>query len=66
MNKTEARNVLRKDLQKYREEPYETLAEKIDKHDRQVAIGSSGTSYQIDITIFWDSKPGGDLRIMAA
>ena len=66
MNKTEAREGLLRALDIYRKEPYPKLAEMIDRHDRQIFVGASGTSYQVDIRIRWDSKPGGEVRVIGS
>jgi hypothetical protein len=29
-------------------------------------VGESGANYQIEFDVFWDSKPDGNLRIMAS
>jgi hypothetical protein len=28
--------------------------------------GASGSEYQIEVSVFWDGKPGADLRVLAS
>ena len=67
MNKEEASQVIRAELEPLRVKPYLELIEMIDAEpltgDR---TGASGGKYQIEIQAFWDDKPKGDIRVMGS
>ena len=46
--------------------PYHTLVASRKHAEVSNVVGQSGVNYQIEINMFWDSKPDGDLRIMAS
>jgi hypothetical protein len=64
MNNDEAATVLEQYLAAFVRRPYAELAAMIDNPQSIEAIGSSGTVYQIEFDVFYDSEPSGDLRIM--
>ncbi|NQU20330.1 MAG: hypothetical protein HQ567_03540 [Candidatus Nealsonbacteria bacterium] len=63
MNKQEARTLLAERLNDYRKLPYADLVAKIDDDDCVTVVGQSGTEYQIEVQVFWDAKPDGDIRV---
>jgi hypothetical protein len=64
LNKTEARDILTTELEKYRNWPYEQLRALVDVPKRSFEVtGTSGTRYYIDIYAHWDAKPDGDVRV---
>ncbi len=65
MDKQEAQQLLAARLADYRKLSYDQLVSKIGNDDYLEVIGESGTEYQIEVQFMWDSKPGGDLRVMA-
>lgn len=66
MDKAEALAVLSNEMALYRNRSYEELAGLIGQVDAYEKKGTSGTAYQIEIQVFWDSKTGGDLRVLGA
>jgi len=65
MDKKEAEELLREKLAEYRKLPYRDLVAKIDREDQFEVTGESGAEYQIEVQCFWDSKPSGNVRVMA-
>ena len=61
MDKAEARQ-----LEEFRARPYSELTKLIGNPEQREAIGASGAAYQVEVEALWDSKPGGDIRLMAA
>lgn len=67
MNKNEARQIIRAELEPYRAKPYSELTEMIDAEPViGEATGPGGTLYQIEIQAFWDGKPNGDIRVIGS
>ena len=66
MDKQEAKELLSETLTRYRKLSYVDLVAKIDQDDHLEVTGSSGAQYQIEIQVFWDNKPSGDVRVMGA
>ena len=66
MNKDEAKAILSDQLKSFTARSYSELAALIDKPVDVEIAGLSGTKYQIEINVFFDSKPGGDLRIIGS
>lgn len=60
MDKAEARKVLAEELQRWRTRPYNELVSLIggEPFTKEVP-GGSGVTYQIEIEVVWDHKPGG-------
>lgn len=66
MNKQEAEEIVKKQLDVYRKRPYSELVEMIDADPLVYELrGPSGTLYQIEIEAFWDDKLSGNIRVMA-
>jgi hypothetical protein len=66
MDGAEAKSILAKELAEFAARPYDKLVLLIDNPDVKNVGGYSGENYQIEFEVFWDSKPGGNLRIMAS
>jgi len=67
MNKEEAIAVLEKELALLRDESYTTLVSRISAGPlafERAAPG--GTNYQLEIEVFWDDRPGGNVRVMGS
>ena len=45
---------------------YDDLRKMIDHPVTRTALGRDGMEYQIEVTVFWDTTPGGDLRVIVA
>ena len=67
MNKDEARNLIDEKLAVFREKQYRDLVEMIDGAPITGEITApSGTWYQYEIEVFWDSRPDCDVRVKGA
>ena len=66
MDKAEARSILAKERAKFATRSYDELVALIKYTEFENVAGESGANYQIEINVFRDSKPDGDLRIMAS
>ena len=66
MNNIEAKTILGRELATYAERPYRQLVALVENAEVIEVIGDSGTKYQIEFNVFYDSEPGGDLRVMAS
>jgi hypothetical protein len=66
MNDKEARQLIKAELSFYEEKTYADLVSLIDKELIYEKQGPSGTQYQIEILIMWDSTPTGAIRILGS
>ena len=68
MNKLEAKQILSEQLNNLRKLSYEELCKFIGKEYIKLLeiVGNSGIKYQIEIKVFWDDKPGRDVRVAGA
>jgi hypothetical protein len=64
MNKQEAKELLSQEIQLWRSRSYADLAALLDEVVTKDVTGPSGAAYQIEIQVFWDSKPHGNLRVL--
>ncbi len=64
MNKSEAREIVIKELEKYRNKSYQELIEMIKQdHIAYEHTTENNVFYQIEIEAFWDDKPNGNIRV---
>jgi len=66
MDKTEAQAVLTQHLAGWRTRPYRELIELLGNRGCQEVIGASGTAYQIEVDVLWDSKPKGPVCVVGS
>lgn len=73
MKKETMAAILAEHLAHYRTWSYRRLAEEIDRTRREhgclgTAEGTApdGTKYFIEVNVFWDDQPGGDIRVIGA
>ena len=66
MDKTEARSLLESELEKYKNSSYQELATLIGDVDAYQVAGPSEEEYNIEILVFWDDRPQGDLKIIGS
>jgi hypothetical protein len=66
VNNTEAKLFLARALAKYAALPYGKLVASINHAEVINVRNESGAFYQIELNVYWDSKPDGNLRIMAS
>ena len=65
VDKVEARIVLKAELDKYRARAYSDLLG-MDEPDTYVVTADSGVSYQLEIQVFWDGEPDGNIRVLGS
>ena len=66
MDRDEAKKLLTEELKLLAARRYDELAALIKHDDVKTLKGPSGTTYQVESSIFWDAKPNGNLRIVAS
>ena len=66
MDRDEALGLLNAKLDDYRRMTYAELVSKIGSNQVIEVVGPSGAEYQIEIQVFWDHKPNGDIRVLGA
>lgn len=67
MNKEEARQILQGELEAFRVKSHAELVKLIDAEPIAGERASpSGKWYQIEIQVFWDKKPSGDIRVIGS
>ena len=66
MDKQEARSLLTEQLGTHRARPYADLMAMIGEVECIEITGPTGQYYQIEFNVFWDNKPGGNIRVAAA
>jgi hypothetical protein len=66
MNRVEAKWLLLRKLAQYEKCSYGELAVMVGESRHLECRGKSGVEYQLEIECFWDDKPQGDIRVMAA
>jgi hypothetical protein len=63
MDKEEARALLAEQLGRYRAKTYAELKGLIDEIDAFEITGKDGVSYQVEIHLYWDVKPEGNICV---
>ena len=66
MNMSEARTILDAVLAAYRARLYSDLRARIGKPATGVIAARSGAVYQIEVQVFWDDKPDGNIRVLGS
>lgn len=68
MDRSEALEVLARELARWRKLSWRELRERIGSADPETAevCGPSGTTYQVEIEAVWDGKPEGVIRVMGS
>ncbi len=66
MDTQEARALAASHLETWRKRSYEDLVTLMDRDccEHTEVFGPSGTWYQVEVNVFWDDRPGGDVRVM--
>jgi hypothetical protein len=62
MDKAEARQILR-ELRGFRSRSFPELVKLLDQEVTNEVRAESGVTYQLEIQVFWDDQPGGNLRV---
>jgi hypothetical protein len=66
VNQPEAREMLHAHLGVYRNRTYAELRALLGKPETTELLAPSGTTYQVEIEVHWDGRPGGALRIIGS
>ena len=66
MDNREAAAVLRGHLNGYRQRAYSELVGLRGRPQTAELRGTSGRSYQVEVEVHWDSKPGGAVRVLGS
>ena len=66
MNHEEARALLRQHLEGYRRRPYAELVRLLGQPQVTQLNGASDVTYQVEVEIFWDARPGGAIRVLGS
>lgn len=66
MNKSEAKKVIAEELDAYRAKSYGELVELVGSPIAYEKAAASGSRYQVEIQVLWDSQPDGDIRIVGS
>ena len=66
MNNSEAKEVLARELATYRSRPYRDLINLLDQSINAEVQAQSGILYQVQIQVFGDERPDGNLRVAGA
>ena len=66
MNQAEAKLLVSRELNAFAARSYGELAARIGHPEVKSLVGQSGVVYQIELDVFWDSKPAETLRIVGS
>jgi hypothetical protein len=66
MDRTEAALLLREHMSRLGGLGYREFIALIGDQQMAVVAGESGAEYQIEVEVFWDSEPGGLLRVLGS
>jgi hypothetical protein len=66
MNEQAANALIESELHRLEEWSYSELTALIGKVETKDLDGDDGKTYQIEIQAFWDSKKGGNVRVIVA
>jgi hypothetical protein len=66
MDRTEAAQLLGDHMRHLSGIGYDEFAARIGEPQVVEVVGRSGAEYQIEVDVFWDSEPGGLLRVLGS
>jgi len=66
MDKTEAKGILREQLEQFRKRSYSELTQLINQPETLTVRRVWGTNYGLEFEAFWDHEPGKDLRVIGS
>jgi hypothetical protein len=66
MDKEEARPLLATEISAWRSRSYADLVGQMKEPSAFEVEGASGAKYQVEIEVFWDDKPGGNIRVICS
>ena len=66
MDNGEAAALLKDHLEAYRRRSYHDLVTLLGKPQVTELRGASGVTYQVEVGVHWDARPGGALRVLGS
>ena len=66
MDTRAARQILERELKRYRERGHADLVALVDEPERIEITSETGTWYQLEFLAVWDDQPNGDLRVIGS
>jgi hypothetical protein len=66
VDKQESDGMLRGKLREYRVLRYSDLVAQIGIDDHVTVVGASGAEFQLEVQVFWDDGPGGNVRVIGS
>lgn len=66
MNSEQAKQMLNEELEKYRQQTFAELANRIGENEANEKTSASGARYQIEINIFWENQPNGNILVIGS
>ena len=66
MEHTIARKLLKDELENLKTRPFSFFAQSVNRTTHKKIIGKDGAHYQIEIEVFWDTRRGGDIRVIGS
>ena len=66
MDRDEAQSLLAEQMQGFKKKPYGELVSLIGDVWAEQVNGQTSTCYTIEIEVFWDYKPDGDVRVLGS
>ena len=66
MNNEEALSILAQEMERCRATPYADLMQLLDETKYIESTAPSGTPYQVELSVVWDDKSKGDLRVIGS
>lgn len=66
MDNIEAKNILEKQLSRYRSMSYAELLRLMDKPESLEVKADSGRVYGLEVEVDWDNEPGKELRVIGS
>lgn len=66
MDKVEAKEILAKELTRYRSMSHSQLLGLMGESQTIEVLGSSGTKYSLEFEVLWDHEPEKDLRVIGS
>jgi hypothetical protein len=66
VDRREAEGLLEQQLETYRSRSYKDLTTLVGGTRAIEVRGQTGTSYQLEIEVFWDDQPGHEIRVVAS
>jgi hypothetical protein len=66
MDRVEAKWLLLRRMVAFRRRPYKELRSMFGNHTESSIRGRLGAEYCVEVEVFWDDQPNGDIRISGA